>query len=147
MLQGETNFKAVKKRFGWSKDSTMMAVYEQSNLDDDRRLLEKFDEEFRNALGVSYAELYNICMRRLNNRRKINNVMQKILDKPLEEIDYEADLQLCKDYLFDLFPIFSKLAKIDDELDDEDIEALLVGFKPIYKKVKIEPLREYITQR
>ncbi len=147
MLQGETNFKAVKKRFGWSKDSTMMAVYEQSNLDDDRRLLEKFDEEFRNALGVSYAELYSICMGRLNNKRKINNVLQKILNKSVDEIDYDTDLQLCKNYLFDLFPIFNKIAKIDDELDDEDIEALLIGFKPIYKKIKIEPLKEQITQR
>lgn len=140
MLQGETNIKAVKKRFGWSKDSTVMEAYNQSNLDEDRKLLEKFDEEFRNALGVTYAELYNICMRRLNNKRKINKVIQKILDKPIEKIDYESDLQLCKKYLFDLFPVFSKIAKIDDELDDEEVKALLVGFKPIYKKIKVESI-------
>lgn len=144
MLKGETNFKAVKKRFGWSKDSTMMAVYNQSNLDDDRKLLEKFDEEFRNALGVSYAELYSICMNRLNNRRLINKVMQKVLDKPLEDINYDMDLQLCKDYLFDLFPVFSKIAKIDAELDDEEIDAMLMGFKPIYKKIKIERLSSIV---
>lgn len=144
MLKGETNFKAVKKRFGWSKDSTMMAVYNQSNLDDDRKLLEKFDEEFRNALGVSYAELYSICMNRLNNRRLINKVMQKVLDKPLEDINYDEDLQLCKNYLFDLFPVFSKIAKIDNELDDEEIEAILVGFKPIYKKIKIDRLSNVV---
>lgn len=140
MLQGETNIKAVKRRFGWSKDSTVMEVYNQSNLDDDRKLLDKFDEEFRNNLGASYAELYSICMNRLNNKRMINKVMHKILNKPIDTFDYETDLQLCKNYLFDLFPVFSKIAKIDAELDDEEVKALLVGFKPIYKKIKVESI-------
>ena len=144
MLQGETNIKAVKRRFGWSKDSTVMEVYNQSNLDEDRKLLEKFDEEFRNALGVSYAELYSICMNRLNNKRIINKVMHKLLNKPIDTFDYETDLQLCKNYLFDLFPVFSKIAKIDDELDDEEVKALLVGFKPIYKKIKVESITTVI---
>ena len=32
MLSGETNLKAVKKRFGWSKDSTVWGIYNQSNV-------------------------------------------------------------------------------------------------------------------
>ena len=34
--------------------------------------------------------------------------------------------------------IFSKIAKIDHLLDDEEVEAIFVGFKPIYKKIKVE---------
>lgn len=146
MAIGETNREAIKRRFGWSKDSTVTNVYIQSNLDEDRRLLEKFDEEFRNAFGASYAELYCMCVNRFNNRRKLNNIMQKMLGKPIEDIDYDVDLKLCRDYLFEMFPIFNKLATIDAQLDDEEVEALLVGFKPIYKKIKLEPLSARITQ-
>ena len=37
-----------------------------------------------------------------------------------------------------LFPVFSKIAKIDHLLDDEEVEAIFIGFKPIYKKIKVE---------
>ena len=140
MLQGETNLKAVKKRFGWSKDSTVFNIYNQSNLEEDRKLLEKFEAEFRNRLGASFAELYCIAVNRLNNKRLLNNIMQKILDKPIEKIDFEKDLKKCQDYLFELYPVFSKIAEIDSKLDDEEVEAVFVGFKPIYKSVKVEPL-------
>lgn len=138
MLKGETNIKAVKRRFGWSKNSTVMDVYEQSNLDDDKLLLNKFDEQFRNNLGVSYAELYKFCMNRLNNNRKTKTIMQKILNKTIDDNSYSENLQICKNYLFEIFPIFSKISKIDNQLDDEEVDALLIGFKSIYKKTKIE---------
>lgn len=140
MLLGETNIKAVKKRFGWSKDSSVMNIYNQSNLDEDRKLIDKFDEEFRNAVGASYSELYCICVDRFNNRRKLNNIMQKITGKPAEEINLDEDLNICKDYLFELFPVFSKIAEIDSKLDDEEVGAIFEGFKPIYRRIKIEPL-------
>ncbi len=141
MLSGETNLKAVKKRFGWSKDSTVWGIYNQSNLEEDRRLLNKFEDEFRNTLGASYSELYCLCVNRLNNVRKQISIMEKILNKSVDKTNLEADLKVCKDYLFELFPAFSKIAKIDVDLDDEEIEAIFTGFKPIYKKIKIEPIK------
>ena len=66
MLQGETNIEAVKKRFGWSKVSTVLGIYNQSNLEEDKKLLNKFEEEFRNALGLTYSELYRISVNRLS---------------------------------------------------------------------------------
>jgi len=142
MLQGETNIEAVKKRFGWSKVSTVLGIYNQSNLEEDKKLLNKFEEEFRNALGLTYSELYRISVNRLNNKRKVNSLIQKLLSKPIEEIDYINDLKQCQNYLFDLFPVFRKIAIIDNQLDDEEIEAIFEGFKQIYKKIKIEPLNK-----
>lgn len=140
MLQGETNIEAVKKRFGWSKVSTVLGIYNQSNLEEDRKLLNKFEEEFRNSLGLTYAELYCISVNRLNNKRKVNSLIQKLLSKPVEDIDYTNDLKQCQDYLFDLFPVFRKIAVIDTQLDDEEVNAIFEGFKQIYKRIKIEPL-------
>ena len=138
MLQGETNIKAVKKRFGWSKDSTVMGIYNQSNLEEDKKLLNKFEEEFRNTLGVSYADLYCICVNRFNNKRKLNEVLQAMLGRNVDQNNFESDLKRCQEYLMQLFPVFSKIAKIDHLLDDEEVEAIFVGFKPIYKKIKVE---------
>lgn len=140
MLSGETNLKAVKKRFGWSKDSTVWGIYNQSNLEEDKKLLDKFEAEFRNTLGATYSELYCLCMNRLNNARKQINIMEKILNKSVDKSNMENDLKTCTEYLFELFPVFNKISKIDVDLDDEEIEAMFVGFKPIYKKIKIEPL-------
>ena len=145
MLQGETNIKAVKKRFGWSKTSTVMNIYNQSNLDEDRKLMQKFEEEFRNSLGATYSELYRISVGRYNNRRKLRNIMQILLDKPIETTCFDDDLRRCQEYLFELFPIFSKIAQIDSKLDDEEIEAIFEGFKPLYKTIKIEPINDEIT--
>lgn len=140
MLQGETNIEAVKRRFGWSKVSTVLGIYNQSNLEEDRKLLEKFEQEFRNALGLSYAELYKVCVNRFNNKRKLNNLIQKLLSKPIDEIDFTNDLEICQNYLFDLFPVFRKISIIDNQLDDEEVDAIFEGFKQIYKKIKIEPI-------
>lgn len=145
MLQGETNIKAVKKRFGWSKTSTVMNIYNQSNLDEDRKLMQKFEEEFRNSLGATYSELYRISVGRYNNRRKLRNIMQILLDKPIETTCFDNDLRRCQEYLFKLFPVFSKIAQIDSKLDDEEIEAIFEGFKPLYKIIKIEPINDEIT--
>ena len=140
MLQGETNIEAVKRRFGWSKVSTVLGIYNQSNLEEDRKLLEKFEQEFRNALGLSYAELYKVCANRFNNKRKLKELIQKLLSKSVDKIDLSTDLEVCQNYLLDLFPVFRKIMTIDKELDDEEVEAIFEGFKPIYKKIKIEPI-------
>ncbi len=137
MLSGETNLKAVKKRFGWSKDSTVWGIYNQSNLDEDRKLLDKFEKEFRNTLGATYAELYCLCVGRLGSIRKQVSIMEKILNRSVDKNDLDSDLKICKEYLFKLFPVFSKIAKIDSELDDEEVKAVFTGFKTLYKAIKI----------
>ena len=142
MLQGETNIEAVKKRFGWSKVSTVLGVYNQSNLEEDRKLLNKFEEEFRNSLGLTYAELYRISVNRFSNQRKINSFIQYMLGKPIEKINYLEDLKICQEYLFRLFPVFKKISNIDHLLDDEEIDTIFEGFKKVYKKIKIEPLNK-----
>ena len=142
MLQGETNIEAVKKRFGWSKVSTVLGVYNQSNLEEDRKLLNKFEEEFRNSLGLTYTELYRISVNRFSNQRKINSFIQYMLGKPIEKINYLEDLKICQEYLFRLFPVFKKISNIDHLLDDEEIDTIFEGFKKVYKKIKIEPLNK-----
>ena len=142
MLQGETNIEAVKKRFGWSKVSTVLGVYNQSNLEEDRKLLNKFEEEFRNSLGLTYAELYRISVNRFSNQKKINSFIQYMLGKPVEKISYLEDLKTCQEYLFRLFPVFKKVSNIDHLLDDEEIDTIFEGFKKVYKKIKIEPLNK-----
>ena len=91
-----------------------------------------------NTLGVSYADLYCICVNRFNNKRKLNEVLQAMLGRNVDQNNFESDLKICQEYLMQLFPVFSKIAKIDHLLDDEEVEAIFVGFKPIYKKIKVE---------
>ena len=142
MLQGETNIEAVKKRFGWTKDSTVMGIYNQSGIQEDRMLVRKFEETFRNTLGLSFADLYRISVNRFSNKRKLVKFIEDITNAYVDDTNFEIQLNRCQKYLFELYPVFEKISYINNKLDDEEIDAMFDGFKNIYKQIKITSLNE-----
>lgn len=140
MLQDNPNLKAVQKRFGHSKATTTLGIYNQSNYYEDKKLLEKFEKEFRNNLGYTIADLYRISVNRLQNKRQLNKFIQDLIGNPINESCFEDDLRICQDYLFNLYPIFNKIAEIDSKLDDDEIEAIYSGFTEIYSKIKLDTI-------
>ena len=143
MLQGDTNLKAVKKRFGWSKDSTVFNIYNQSSLYEDKKLLEKFEMEFRNTFGLSTIDLYKICTNRFNDKLKLVKFVEDLTQERIDEFNYEEQLEKCTNYLLELFPIFKKIKKIDSELNDEEIDAMLSGFNDLYQQIKIQSFDDF----
>lgn len=140
MLQDNPNLKAVQKRFGHTKATTTLGIYNQSNYYEDKKLLEKFEKEFRNNLSITIADLYRISVGRLQNKRKLNKFVQDLTGKAIDDSSFDDDLKNCQEYLFDLYPVFSKIAEIDNKLDDEEIEAIYSGFTDIYSNIKLETL-------
>ncbi len=49
-------------------------------------------------------------------------------------------LERCKDYLKEIFPIFEKMQQIDSKLTEDEIDALFEGVTSLYLNIKIEPL-------
>lgn len=145
MLQGETNIEAVKKRFGWTKNSTVMGIYNQSGIHEDRMLVKKFEDTFRNTLGLSFSDLYKISVNRFSNKRKLIEFMENITGMFIDDTNFESELKRCQNYLFELYSFFEKVSYINDKIDDEEIEAMFEGFNQIYKQIKIEPLEEEMT--
>lgn len=145
MLQGKTNIEAVKKRFGWTKNSTVMGIYNQSGIHEDRMLVKKFEDAFRNTLGLSFSDLYKISVNRFSNKRKLVEFMENITGTFIDDTNFESELKRCQNYLFELYPFFEKVSYINDKIDDEEIEAMFEGFNQIYKQIKIEPIEEEMT--
>ena len=139
VAKGE-NLKAVQKRVGHADITTTLGVYAQTNLNEDRKLVNTYEEEFYNKLGLSIAELYKIVSNRFDNNKKLIDVLEKVCDVYIDDSNYDIELERCQEYFKDLFPIFNKILKIDSILDDEDIDALFVGFTPMYRSIKIDPL-------
>jgi len=142
MLQGETNLKAVKKRFGWSKDSTVFNIYNQSSLYEDKKLVEKFEKEFRNTFGLNVLDLYKIYSGRFKNKFKLTKFIEDITRVEVDENNYNELYDKCKNYLSELYPIFNKILIIDNMIDDEEIDAMLMGFNELYNDIKLEPLED-----
>ena len=140
MLQGDTNIEAVKKRFGWTKDSTVMGIYNQSGRSEDRMLVRKFEEEFRNTLGLSFADLYKISINKFYDERKLKKFIEDVTNEYIDSSNFDEELKRCQQYLFELYPMFKKIASINDSLSDEEIDAVFEGFTKIYKQIKIMPL-------
>lgn len=71
---------------------------------------------------------------------KLVKFIEYITNVYIDDTNFESELNRCKKYFFELFPVFKKISKIDSELDDEEIEVIFVGFKNIYKKIKIQSI-------
>ncbi len=145
MLQGETNIEAVKKRFGWTKDSTVMGIYNQSGIQEDRMLVRKFEETFRNTLGLSFSDLYKISVNRFPNKMKLVKFIEDITNVYVDDTNFESELNRCQKYLFELYPVFEKISCIDSQLCDDEIDAMFDGFRQMYRQIKITPLTEEMS--
>ena len=134
------NLKAIQKHEGHSTFDTTMTFYAQSNLTEERKLANVYEEEFYNKLGLSVAEIYKIVSNRFNDNKKLVSVLEKICNVEIDSLNYDFELERCKEYFKELFPIFNKILKIDSLLNDEEIDALFVGYTSTYLSIKIEPL-------
>ncbi len=137
MARGENNLKTLMNRGGWTKVETFLNTYNQTNLDDDRKLTEKFDQEFRNTLGLNVYELYSIVVGRFQNQKQLKEIMIRIFNKPIDDESFLKDLKYFQDYLCNLYPIFTKISAIDSTLTDKELQAIFVGFKPIYQEINL----------
>ena len=134
------NLKAIQKHQGHSSFDTTMTFYAQSDLNEERKLANAYEQEFYNKLGLSVAELYKIVVDRFDDHKKLISVLEKICNEYIDESNFGIQLERCKDYFKELFPIFEKVQKIDSTLNDDEIDAMFEGFTSLYLSIKIEPL-------
>lgn len=134
------NLKAIQKHEGHSSFDTTMTYYAQSNLSEERKLINVYEEEFYNKLGLSVSDIYKIVCDRFDDDKKLISVLEKVCNEYIDGSNFEVQLERCKDYFKELFPIFEKVQHIDNLLTDDDIDALFVGYTSVYLNTKIEPL-------
>ncbi len=108
---------------------------------EERKLANVYEEEFYNKLGLSVAELYKIVSNRFKDNKKLISVLEKVCNEYIDGSNFEIQLERCQNYFKELFPIFDKVIKIDSILEDEEIDALFVGYTSLYLSIKIEPLQ------
>lgn len=134
------NIKAIQKHEGHSSFDTTMTFYAQTNLSEEKKLINVYEQEFYNKLGLSVAELYKIVSNRFKDDKKLISVLEKVCNEFIDENNFDFQLERCQQYFKELFPVFNKILKIDSELDEDDIDALFEGYTSLYLSIKIEPL-------
>ncbi|MCI9585761.1 MAG: site-specific integrase [Bacilli bacterium] len=132
--------KDIQNRMGHSKSETTINIYTHSNLSADKKLVEEYERTFYDWCGLQLYDLYFICTDRFNNKRKLNSFLEEVTDNLITDDNYDIELKRVQDYLFELFPIFETLLKIDNELSDEDIKIILNGYTPVYRGIRIDKL-------
>lgn len=143
VARGE-NLKAVQNRAGHENVETTLTFYALSNHDDDRKLVQTYEEEFYNKLGLSMSELYKIVSNRFTDTKKLISVLEKIGNEFIDDSNFDIQLERCQNYFKELFPIFDKVLQIDSLLDDDEIDYMFSGFQSLYRKIKIESLEPTI---
>ena len=138
------NLKALQKRVGHSDFDTTAKYYIKSNFSEDQKLVDAYEEEFYNKLGLSVVDLYKIVNNRLNDDKKLINILEKVCNTFIDDSNFELELDRCQKYFRSLFPVFDKISKIDSLLSDDDLDTLLMGYKSKYLNIKIEPLEPII---
>lgn len=139
VAKGE-NIKAIQNRVGHENIETTLGIYAQTNMLEDRKLVQSYEEEFYNKLGVSMAELYKIVSNRFSDKKKLISILESVGDEYIDDSNYEIQLEKCQNYFKDLFPIFDKILKVDKLIDEEEIDSLFVGFESMYRRIKIEKI-------
>ena len=143
VARGE-NLKAIQNRVGHENIETTLTFYAQSNYNDDKKLVQMYEEEFYNKLGLSMADLYRIVANRFSNQKKLINVLEKVGDEVVDYSNYDIQLERCQEYFKELFPVFNKILKIDSLLDDDEIDHIFEGFQSLYHTIKIGTLSHNI---
>lgn len=132
--------KDIQNRMGHSKSETTINIYTHSNLSADKKLVEEYERTFYDWCGLQLYDLYFICTDRFNNKRKLNSFLEEVTDNLITDDNYNIELKIVQNYLFELFPIFETLLKIDNELSEEDIKIIFNGYTPVYRGIRIDKL-------
>jgi len=132
--------KDIQNRMGHSKSETTINIYTHSNLSADKKLVEEYERIFYDWCGLQLYDLYFICTDRFNNKRKLNSFLEEVTDNLITDDNYDIELKRVQDYLFELFPIFETLLKIDNKLSKDDIKIILNGYTPVYRGIRIDKL-------
>lgn len=134
------NLKAIQRHGGHSSFDTTMTFYAQSNLNEERKLVDVYEEEFYNKLGLSFADIYRIISNRYDNTKKLIGILEKICNTSIDDTNFDKELERCQSYFKELFPILDKVHNIDSLINDDEIDMLFKGFTSHYLSIKIEPL-------
>src|SRR5574344_1829664 len=132
------NIKAVQNRAGHENVETTLSFYAQSNMNEDRKLVQSYEEEFYNKLGFSMSDLYRIVSNRFTDTKKLISILENVGNEYIDDSNFDIQLERCQNYFKELFPIFDKMLKIDSTLDDDEIDHMLQGFESMYRRIKIE---------
>lgn len=138
------NLKAVQNRAGHENVETTLGFYAQSNFAEERKLVDFYEEEFYNKLGLSMGDLYRIVSNRFTDNKKLISVLEKVGNEYIDDSNFDIQLERCQDYFKNLFPIFEKVLQIDSVIDEDEIDAIFKGFSSLYRKIKIEGLEPRI---
>lgn len=138
------NLKAVQKHAGHSTFDTTMTFYAQTNLNEERKLVNTYEEEFYNKLGLTVPELYKVVSNRFTDKKRLIGVIESLSNMYIDDSNYDVQLERCVEYFRELFPIFDKILKIDSLLDEDDIDCIFSGYTEKYLSIKIEPLKPSI---
>ncbi len=138
------NLKAIQNRVGHENIETTLTYYAQANYNEDKKLVQLYEEEFYNKLGLTMADLYRIVTNRFTDNKKLVSVLEKIGDEFIDDSNYDIQLERCQNYFRELFPIFDKIIKIDSLLDDDEIDHIFEGFQALYHTIKIDVLEPRI---
>ena len=139
VARGE-NIKAVQNRVGHENIETTLTYYAQANSDEDRKLVNTYEQVFYNKLGLSMSEIYKLVSNRITDTKKIITVLEKIGNEYIDDTNYDLQLERCQEYLKELFPLVDKVLQIDSLLSEKEIDALFDGVTYLYKNIKIETL-------
>ena len=138
------NLKAIQNRIGHENIETTLTYYAQANYSEDKKLVQIYEEEFYNKLGLSMADLYRIVTNRFLDQKKLIDILEKVGNEFIDDSNYDIQLERCQNYFRELFPIFDKIMKIDSVLDDDEIDYIFEGFQPLYHTIKIGSLEPRI---
>ena len=139
-----SNLKALQNRVGHENIETTLSYYAQSNFYEDKKLVQEYENEFYNKLGVSMADLYRIVSNRFFDSKKLISVLEKLSNEYIDSTNYDIQLERCQRYFKQLFPIFEKILNIDSLIDDDEIDNIFSGFAALYHNTKIESLESLI---
>ena len=138
------NIKALQNRMGHSNVNMTLDVYAQADLSEDRKLVNEYEDEFYNKLGLSMMNLYQIVSNRFTNTKKLTSILEELGGERINDENFDIQLERCQEYFKELFPIIDKILKIDSLLDEEELESIFTGFSELYRNIKIEKLEPYI---
>ena len=138
------NLKAIQNRIGHENIETTFTYYAQANFNEDKKLVQLYEEEFYNKLGLSMADIYRIVANRFSDTKKLISVLEKVGNEFIDDSNYDIQLERCQNYFKDLFPIFNKILNIDSMLDDDEIDHIFEGFQALYHTIKIDTLEPRI---
>lgn len=97
---------------------------------------------FYNSKTSRYENNFHYGIDLISGTEVVATATGKVVNMRNSIQGYSETYDKCKSYLSELYPIFNKVLIIDNMLDEEEIDAMLMGFNELYNDIKLEPLED-----